>query len=49
MERYRELATRAHQDKTPFRAYISCVFGCPYEGEVDVEKIIFLTKELHWI
>lgn len=46
MERYRELSARAHQDKCPFRAYISCVFGCPYEGEVAVEQIILLTKEL---
>jgi len=46
MERYRELAARAHQDKCPFRAYISCVFGCPYEGEVRVEPVLALTKEL---
>jgi len=46
MERYRELAARAHQDKCPFRAYISCAFGCPYEGVVAREQVLLLTKEL---
>lgn len=28
------------------RAYVSTVFGCPYEGEVDPERSVWLTKEL---
>jgi hydroxymethylglutaryl-CoA lyase len=46
MERYREVALRARQDKCPFRAYISCVFGCPYEGFVKPDKVLALSKEL---
>lgn len=46
MERYHELCERARHDKCPFRAYISCVFGCPYEGQVDIEPILSLTQEL---
>lgn len=39
MERYHEVIKRAQQDGCPFRAYISCSFGCPYEGEVSIEKV----------
>lgn len=46
MERYREVAKRAREDKTPFRAYVSCTFGCPYEGEVSSKAVIDLSKEL---
>ena len=28
------------------RAYISTVFGCPYEGDVDPAKTVWLTREL---
>jgi hydroxymethylglutaryl-CoA lyase len=46
MQRYYELTTRARHDKTPFRAYISCVFGCPYAGHVEMEPILDLTNKL---
>lgn len=46
MDRYRELAARAYDDHCPFRAYISCVFGCPYEGGVEASKVIDLALEL---
>lgn len=46
LERYYEVAKRAQQDSCPMRAYISCVFGCPYEGEVSLASVISLTKEL---
>jgi hydroxymethylglutaryl-CoA lyase len=29
------------------RAYVSTVFGCPYEGPVDPARVIALVKELH--
>ena len=28
------------------RAYVSTVFGCPYEGEVDPARTVWLTGEL---
>lgn len=46
MERYHEVAKRAKVDLCPFRAYISCTFGCPYEGEVKSSMVIGLAKEL---
>jgi hydroxymethylglutaryl-CoA lyase len=46
MERYHEVAKRAKEDALPMRAYISCTFGCPYEGEVKPSAVIDLAKEL---
>ncbi len=46
LERYRELAIQARRDKIPFRGYISCSFGCPYEGKVAQEKVVELAQEL---
>ncbi|HXW54092.1 MAG TPA: hydroxymethylglutaryl-CoA lyase [Myxococcota bacterium] len=46
MERYHEVAKRARQDKVPFRAYISCGFGCSYEGEVAVSAVLNLASKL---
>jgi hydroxymethylglutaryl-CoA lyase len=46
MERYREVAKRAQEDARPFRAYISCAFGCPYEGKVPVSSVLSLATEL---
>ncbi len=42
--RYAEVAMRALDDKMPFRAYISCAFGCPYEGDVAVSRVVHLAK-----
>ena len=32
--------------KVPVRAYVSTVYGCPYEGDVDPEKAVELTSRL---
>ncbi len=42
--RYTEVALRAAEDNVPFRAYISCAFGCPYEGEVAVSRVVHLAQ-----
>ena len=42
--RYAEVALRAVEDNMPFRAYISCAFGCPYEGEVAVSRVVHLAQ-----
>jgi hydroxymethylglutaryl-CoA lyase len=46
MQRYHELAERAHADSCPFRAYISCSFGCPYEGPISPDTVLALAEEL---
>jgi hydroxymethylglutaryl-CoA lyase len=44
--RYVEVAAAANKDKVPFRAYISCAFGCPFEGEVPEERVLDLALRL---
>ncbi len=39
-ERYKLVIAQAKQDKMPFRAYISCAFGCPYEGKTPVSEVL---------
>lgn len=29
------------------RGYVSCVAGCPYEGQIDVDKVVLVAKALH--
>jgi hydroxymethylglutaryl-CoA lyase len=43
---YSHLAKQAKRDNKKFRAYISCAFGCPYEGRIDIRSIIDLSKRL---
>jgi len=43
--RYAEVATRAKADSVAFRAYISCAFGCPYEGKIAVSEVVKWSKE----
>lgn len=44
--RYEELSSKIKLDKKSFRAYLSCAFGCPYEGEVSIEKVLALSQRL---
>lgn len=38
--RYSEVASRALSDGMKFRAYISCAFGCPYEGKIEMSEVV---------
>lgn len=42
--RYKEVALLAQKEQIPFRAYISCAFGCPYEGDVPVGQVVELAE-----
>jgi hydroxymethylglutaryl-CoA lyase len=44
--RYVEVADRARADGVPFRGYISCAFGCPYEGDIPVKNVIEVAERL---
>ena len=46
MERYQSVLSIALEHKLPVRGYLSCVLGCPYEGNVDPEQVKLLTKQL---
>ena len=47
LARFEPIMTQAKQDGIKVRGYVSCVLGCPYEGEVAVEKVVEVAKTLY--
>lgn len=45
-ERFRPVLTRAREDGVRVRGYISCVLGCPYQGEVAVADVVRVAEAL---
>lgn len=43
-ERMKEVALEAKKDGVKIRGYISTAFGCPYEGEMSVNKLMDVTR-----
>lgn len=43
-ERMAEVAQEAKKDNIRLRGYISTAFGCPYEGRMDVKKLISVAE-----
>ncbi|KAJ8321982.1 hypothetical protein KUTeg_000453 [Tegillarca granosa] len=39
LKRFEEVMIAANETKTPVRGYVSCVLGCPYEGQVNPDKV----------
>lgn len=37
---------RARAEKMKIRGYVSCAFGCPYEGRIDAEKVLEVAARL---
>jgi hydroxymethylglutaryl-CoA lyase len=35
LDRFSKLAVLAHSNNIKIRGYVSCVMGCPYEGDID--------------
>ncbi|GAC14206.1 hydroxymethylglutaryl-CoA lyase [Aliiglaciecola lipolytica] len=46
LQRFEPVLEQAKKDKKPVRGYISCVLGCPYEGEVSPQKVAEVAKQL---
>ena len=46
IERFRPVTEAAREAGIPVRGYVSCVLGCPYEGEVALGAIVEVTKRL---
>ena len=46
LERFRPLAEQARADGIPVRGYVSCVLGCPYEGEIKPQKVAQVSRAL---
>ncbi len=46
LETYAEVAKEALDRGMRVRGYVSCVYGCPYEGEVPVEQVLEVSQRL---
>ena len=46
IERFKPVAREALSAGLAVRGYISCVVGCPYEGEVDIESVAQVAQQL---
>ncbi|MGH8449791.1 hydroxymethylglutaryl-CoA lyase [Pseudomonas sp.] len=47
LERFAPIMTAAKQHGISVRGYVSCVLGCPYEGEIAPEQVAAVARELH--
>ncbi len=45
-ERFAPVAEAAARDGVRLRGYLSCVLGCPYEGEVDPARVAVVARRL---
>lgn len=46
LERISAMLTITKSQSIPVRAYISCVLGCPYEGEMPVQSVVDMARQL---
>ncbi len=46
LQRYAEVATLAHSQSMRIRGYVSCVLGCPYEGNVPMQSVLEVSRQL---
>src|SRR5712675_1160213 len=46
IERFKPVVSRARADGIRVRGYISCVLGCPYDGEVKPQAVVDVAKLL---
>ncbi|MDC4655436.1 hydroxymethylglutaryl-CoA lyase [Acinetobacter baumannii] len=42
----RDVINEALKHNIKVRSYLSCVLGCPYEGQIDIKTVVQLTKQL---
>ena len=47
LQRFLPLMEAAQRHGVRVRGYVSCVLGCPYEGEVSAERVAWVAKELY--
>lgn len=46
LERFAPVMDAARQQNIRVRGYVSCVLGCPYEGDIAAEKVASVAKKL---
>ncbi len=47
LERFRPVLEQAAEDGVAVRGYVSCVLGCPYQGEVDPKDVARVSAALY--
>ncbi|MEQ2224069.1 hypothetical protein ILYODFUR_003620 [Ilyodon furcidens] len=47
LQRFEEVMKAAKEAAVPVRGYVSCVVGCPYEGQVAPKKVAQVAKRLY--
>ena len=47
IERFRPVMDEAKKHGIKVRGYVSCVLGCPYEGEIKPDAVVKVAKALH--
>ncbi len=47
LQRFEPVIKEATANELKVRAYVSCVVGCPYQGEVDASDVAKVAKELY--
>lgn len=47
MNRFNEVMLQAKKNNIDVRGYVSCVLGCPYEGEIKPEAVALVAEQLH--
>lgn len=47
LEDYKSIIQQAKQANIRVRGYVSCVLGCPYEGKVGINQVIYVAKALY--
>lgn len=47
LERFAPIMAAAKQHGVSVRGYVSCVLGCPYEGEIAPEQVAAVARELY--
>ena len=47
LERFAPIMAAAKQHGISVRGYVSCVLGCPYEGEIAPEQVAAVARELY--
>ncbi|WP_042144417.1 MULTISPECIES: hydroxymethylglutaryl-CoA lyase [unclassified Pseudoalteromonas] len=46
IERFKEIMSFANEHNIKVRGYVSCVMGCPYQGDVEVSEVVRVSKML---
>lgn len=47
MARFEDVMAIAKKENIKVRGYVSCVMGCPYEGEIDPKLVNVVAKKLY--